>query len=185
MEPEQRARQLIDDLLHTAGWVVQGRADLNLGAGRGIAVREFAVRPGDAADLRFVDRQAVGVIEATTFGFTWTGVEEQSATYRMGLPAGIVAAREPLPFASESTGSETRFTNDLEPAAARSSPATVRKPWPRGSIRPRSGYRPSRTTPCERVCVGCRPDREPASATARSRPSPTGSAPSRRTIPAS
>lgn len=117
MEPEQRARQLIDDLLGKAGWIVQDRADLNLGAGRGIAVREFTVRTGDADYLLFVDRQAVGVIEAKKAGFTLTGVEEQSAKYRVGLPAGIAAARDPLPFAYESTGVETRFTNYLEPEA--------------------------------------------------------------------
>jgi type I restriction enzyme, R subunit len=39
--PEQRARQNIDELLKQCGWIVQDRAEVNLGAGRGMAVREF------------------------------------------------------------------------------------------------------------------------------------------------
>jgi type I restriction enzyme R subunit len=39
--PEARARQHIDELLTAAGWAVQGRPEMNLGAARGVAVREF------------------------------------------------------------------------------------------------------------------------------------------------
>lgn len=39
--PEQQARQTIDANLRAAGWLVQDRAEANLHAGRGIAVREF------------------------------------------------------------------------------------------------------------------------------------------------
>jgi type I restriction enzyme, R subunit len=39
--PEQLARQTIDALLQPCGWIVQSRREMNLGAGRGIAVREF------------------------------------------------------------------------------------------------------------------------------------------------
>src|SRR5262249_11161019 len=46
---------------------------------------------------------------------TLTGVEEQSAKYRLGLPDGLPAAREPLPFAYETTGVETHFTSLLDP----------------------------------------------------------------------
>ena len=66
--PEQRARQTIDDLLTAAGWQVQDRAALNLGAGRGsgrrgVAVREFALKTGFADYLLFVDRKAMGAVE--------------------------------------------------------------------------------------------------------------------------
>ena len=51
--PEARARQNIDRLLTQAGWVVQSREDVNLKAGRGVAVREFPMKPGfGEADYR-------------------------------------------------------------------------------------------------------------------------------------
>ncbi len=116
--PEDSAREVIDDQLRAAGWLVQDRARLNLGAGRGVAVREFATASGPADYLLFVDRQAVGVVEAKKAGVTLTGVEEQSGRYRLGLPPGVRAAREPLPFAYETTGVETHFTSHLDPDAA-------------------------------------------------------------------
>ncbi|MEO7001700.1 MAG: DEAD/DEAH box helicase family protein [Ktedonobacterales bacterium] len=115
MTPEDQARQQIDDLLAQCGWVVLDRQRLNLGAGRGIAVREFSLRTGDTDYLLFVDREAVGTVEAKKVGETLTGVEEQSAKYRVGLPAGVRANREPLPFTYETTGIETRFTSLLDP----------------------------------------------------------------------
>jgi type I restriction enzyme R subunit len=64
--PEAKARVEIDKLLTAAGWVVQRHRQMNLGAGRGVAVREFpmAAGHGDADYLLFVDRKAVGVVEA-------------------------------------------------------------------------------------------------------------------------
>ncbi len=64
MTPEERARQKIDELLEAAGWKVQDRKDLNLGAALGVAIREFPLTSGYADYLVFVDRKATGVIEA-------------------------------------------------------------------------------------------------------------------------
>jgi type I restriction enzyme R subunit len=44
MTPEGRARKKIDELLTAAGWHVQDRDEMNLGAGLGVAVREYAAR---------------------------------------------------------------------------------------------------------------------------------------------
>ncbi len=63
-QPEQRARQRIDDLLTDAGWAVQDRAALDLGASRGVAVREVSLAAGEADYLLVVDRVAVGTVEA-------------------------------------------------------------------------------------------------------------------------
>lgn len=121
LDPEARARMEIDRQLGACGWIVQDYKKLNLGAGAGIAVREFKMSGGyDSADyLLFVNRQAVGVIEAKKAGTTLTGVEWQSAKYASGLPDNISALVKPLPFAFESTGVETRFTNgfDADPAS--------------------------------------------------------------------
>lgn len=113
--PEARARETIDALLIAAGWRVQDREDMNLMAGRGVAVREFALKTGFADYLLFVDGKAIGAIEAKKEGTPLAGVEAQSAKYREGLPKGAQAWHLPMPFLYESTGVETYFTNGLDP----------------------------------------------------------------------
>src|SRR5689334_2916683 len=105
-------------MLVAAGWVVQSAARVNLRASLGVAVREFVLKsPHGRVDyLLFVDGQAVGVLEAKKEGQPLVGVEWQSARYVDGLPDEIPSALEgALPFAYESTGVETRFTNTLDP----------------------------------------------------------------------
>ena len=96
---------------------MQDRKDLNLWAEQGIAVREFTMSEGHGQTdyLLFVDREAVGNLEAKPDGATLTGVEPQSAKYTTGLPEGIPTRFDRLPFAYEATGVETRFTNELDP----------------------------------------------------------------------
>src|SRR5258708_26986197 len=77
--PESRAREKIDALLHAAGWAIQDREDMNLGASLGVAVREYPLPAGPCDYLLFVDRRACGVIEAKPEGQTLTGVAEQAA----------------------------------------------------------------------------------------------------------
>ena len=117
MTPEQRARDTIDRMLEQAGWSVQDAGAVNLYAARGVAVREFRLKPGHGrADyLLYVDRQAVGVVEAKPEGSTLKGVESQSEKYGAGLPDDLPAHQRPLPFLFESTGAETQFTNGLDP----------------------------------------------------------------------
>jgi type I restriction enzyme R subunit len=114
--PERRARRQIDANLTAAGWLVQDRDDLDLTAGRGIAVREFPMKSGFGfADyLLYLDRKAVGAVEAKAEG-TLAGVEAQSAKYAAGLPDNLPAHRRPLPFLFESNGSVIYFTNGLDP----------------------------------------------------------------------
>ncbi len=114
--PEQKARQEIDSDLTAAGWLVQSRDELDLTAGRGIAIREFPMKSGFGfADyLLYLDRKAIGAIEAKPEG-TLTGVEAQSAKYAAGLPDILPAHKRPLPFLYESNGSVTYFTNGLDP----------------------------------------------------------------------
>ncbi|MBI4291641.1 MAG: DEAD/DEAH box helicase family protein, partial [Betaproteobacteria bacterium] len=114
--PEQKARREIDADLMAAGWLVQDRDELDLTSGRGIAVREFHMRAGfgDADYLLYLDRKAVGAVEAKAEG-TLTGVEAQTAKYAAGLPDNLPAHKRPLPFLFESNGSVTFFTNGLDP----------------------------------------------------------------------
>src|SRR5207244_9093998 len=115
--PEQKARSEIDAKLSASGWLVQDRDDLDLTAGRGIAVREFPMKPGFGfADyLLYLDRKALGAVEAKAEG-TLAGIEAQSAKYAAGLPDNLPAHRRPLPFLFESNGSVTYFTNGLDPS---------------------------------------------------------------------
>ena len=60
--PEEQAREIIDEKLAAAGWVVQDFKQLNLGARTGVAVREFMTSSGPADYVLFVDRKAVGIV---------------------------------------------------------------------------------------------------------------------------
>ncbi|WP_420639193.1 DEAD/DEAH box helicase family protein [Candidatus Poriferisocius sp.] len=73
---------------------------------------------GPADYVLFVDRQAVGVIEAKKLGTTLTGVEWQTRKYQTALPDELPAflVDGALPFGYESTGTETRFTCGLDPS---------------------------------------------------------------------
>jgi type I restriction enzyme R subunit len=115
--PEQHARETIDRLLTQAGWHVCDAGAAHITAHRGVAIREFPLKPGhgEADYLLYFDGKAAGVIEAKKEGLTLTGVEIQSAKYTQGLPDGLPAWQKPLPFAYQSTGIETHFTNGLDP----------------------------------------------------------------------
>ena len=113
--PEEQARQEIDTLLQQCGWQVQDKSSVNLNSQRGVAVRELSFRTGEPDYTLFVDGKAIGTIEAKPAGHSLTGVEEQSEKYVKGVPFGIPAWRSPLPFSYESTGTETCFTNRLDP----------------------------------------------------------------------
>jgi len=115
MTPEQEARQQIDRQLTDCGWLVQKASEMNISAGRGVAIREFPLKTGLADYLLYADAKAIGVIEAKPEGHTLTGVETQSAKYATGLPSGLPNYHLPLPFAYESTGIVTQFTNGLDP----------------------------------------------------------------------
>ena len=115
--PEQEARETIDKMLGQSGWDVQDVENANIHAKKGVAIGEFPLNPGHGfADyLLYVDGKATGVIEAKKVGNTLTGVEIQSDKYKTGLPENLPAWYRPLPFCYQSTGVETRFTNDLDP----------------------------------------------------------------------
>src|SRR5438445_7535985 len=87
LSPEQQARLNIDRLLTDAGWIIQDRKDANPVACRGVAIREFPLKPGfgEADYLLYVDGAAAGVIEAKREGSTLTGYEIQTTKYSQGL----------------------------------------------------------------------------------------------------
>ena len=46
MKPEEQFRKDIDKQLKKANWIIQNRQSINLGAGSGIAIREFNTKVG-------------------------------------------------------------------------------------------------------------------------------------------
>ncbi len=78
--PEQLARDNIDEQLAACGWVIKNKKQINLAAAPGVAVREYQTDVGPADYVLFVDKRPVGVIEAKKEeeGFRLTQVEEQS-----------------------------------------------------------------------------------------------------------
>ena len=115
MTPEGKARQQIDARLEQAGWVVQDLKLLDLGANRGVAIREYPTDTGPADYVLFIDREAVGVIEAKSDATILTFVEDQTARYAGSTLKWRVRAA-PLPFLFESTGQITRFTDGRDPS---------------------------------------------------------------------
>ena len=105
----------IDGLLEAAGWLVQDYKDLNLGCWLGVAVREFPLKAGFADYMLFVERHAVGVVEAKPEGTTLSGVSEQTEKYLRSFPENIPHVGDVLPFAYESTGVETFFRDMRDP----------------------------------------------------------------------
>ncbi len=117
MTPEAKARQQIDLKLQHAGWVVQDVKELNLSAALGVAVREYPTDTGPADYVLFVNRHAVGVIEAKkdSAGEVLTVAESQSERY---AAAHLKWRRDntPLRFLFEATGQIIRVTDNADPA---------------------------------------------------------------------
>ncbi len=139
--PEEIARELIDQQLQACGWTIQDRQGMNLFAGRGVAVREFPVEGGFADYLLFVDRKAVGVVEAKKAGTTLSGVAEQAGMYAASLPGNIPhIGQEKLPSFINRPASRPISGTNATPSRARGgcSRSIVPRPWRNGPpIRPR------------------------------------------------
>ena len=88
--PEDIARAAIDRSLGACGWVKQNRAEMNVGAGQGVAVREFQTDSGPVDYALFVDRRLCGVIEAKPEGTTLSGFSDQAGRYIAGAPDYLV-----------------------------------------------------------------------------------------------
>lgn len=116
MTPEAKAREKIDEKLTQAGWVVQDLKQLNLGAAVGVAVREYPTDTGPADYVLFVNRNAVGVIEAKkdSAGENLTFTESQTERY---ANATLKWRKDdfPLRFLFEATGQIIRFTDGADP----------------------------------------------------------------------
>ena len=117
MTPEAKARQQIDDRLVHAGWIVQDMKQLNLGASLGVAVRECPTDTGPADYVLFIDREAVGIIEAKRdeAAENITAAEDQTLRYANATLKWRVKTTT-IPFLFESTAQIVRFTDGRDPA---------------------------------------------------------------------
>jgi len=84
--PEARARKNIDDLLDACGWAVQHYHELNLSAGRGVAVREFPLKAGFADYALFVDRRIIGAVEAKSEGTPSPALKRKRPSTALACP---------------------------------------------------------------------------------------------------
>ncbi len=112
--PEQIARDKIDQMLVDAGWVVQSKKDVDLGVNKGVALRENKADTKFADYILYVDRKPVGVIEAKREeGHRLTVAEEQAVKYAKAKLKYL--NNDHLPFVFESTGTTTRFRDTRDP----------------------------------------------------------------------
>lgn len=121
MTPEAKARELIDEKLHHAGWLVQDRKQMNPSAGRGIAIREYPTDSGPADYALMVDRKLVGIIEAKrdSEGVNLKVAEDQTTRYARSKFKWCKDG-QPLRFLFEATGQIIHFTDaSSAPARAR------------------------------------------------------------------
>lgn len=116
--PEDVARSAIDRRLALCDWVVQSRADMNLGAGLGVAIREFQTASGPVDYALFVGRRLCGVIEAKSAGVTLSGFSDQAARYIADLPRNLMREEGQVRFEYVASGSETLFRDHADPNPA-------------------------------------------------------------------
>lgn len=116
--PEDKARSLIDRQLLGSGWIVQSKTEMNLGAGLGIAVREFQTGSGPVDYGLFVGRKLCGVIEAKPEGTTLSGFSEQAARYIADVPKHLVHDENQVRFEYVGSGTELLFRDHADPSPA-------------------------------------------------------------------
>ena len=167
---ETETRELIDEKLEAAGWVIQDKKQINLMAGdygiNGVAVREMDTDTGPADYMLFINGEACGIIEAKREGSLLGGVAEQSqryATSDLKHTQRSAANDEPLPFLYEATNHEIRFRDEHDPQPRSRNifhfhqPATLKK-WltdyndQDGTFRSRLQHLPELNTKGLRAC---------------------------------
>ena len=101
---------------------------MNLGAGLGIAVREFQTASGPVDYGLFVGHKLCGVIEAKAEGSTLSGFSEQASRYIAGMPKHLVREQGQVRFEYVASGSETIFRDHADPDPASRRVFTFHRP---------------------------------------------------------
>jgi type I restriction enzyme, R subunit len=113
--PKDKSRAGIDAKLSACGWIVQNKQEMDLSAGPGVVVREFATTAGPVDYALFVDRIFCGVVEAKAAGTTLSGFSEQASGYLSGAPDHLPGSPEQRRFEYVSTDTETIFRDLADP----------------------------------------------------------------------
>lgn len=118
MEPEAKARQVIDRKLRNAGWVLQDRDEFNPHASIGVAVREFRTNDGKEVDYAlFVDGTPVGLVEAkpeaSGVHLSTLACEQNMQYVNSGLQGNY--NKKELRFIYEATNLIVEFTDLYDP----------------------------------------------------------------------
>jgi len=113
--PEQLARDRIDAELIRCSWVIQNKAQINLNAGLGVAIREYQTNVGPADYVLFVDKKPVAIIEAKREeeGHRLSIHEDQTEGYATAKLKYV--ENQQILFGYESTGELTHFTDFRDP----------------------------------------------------------------------
>ena len=113
--PEQIARDKIDQMLIASGWILLSKKELNLNAGLGVAIREYQTDVGPADYVLFVNEKPIGIIEAKRKeeAIHFSEHEDQSEGYASAKLKYL--NNDKLPFVYESTGDVTKFTDYRDP----------------------------------------------------------------------
>lgn len=96
--------------------MVQSREEMNLGAGQGVAVREFATSSGPVDYALFAGRQLCGVIEAKREGTTLSGFSDQASRYMEDLPPQLLRSSDQVRFEYVASPTETLFRDHADPS---------------------------------------------------------------------
>ena len=117
--PEDIARSAIDRQLAVCGWVVESRADMNVGVSQGVAVCEFQTDSGPVDYALFIDRRLRGVIEAKAEGVTLSALASRRNLYR-GAPAYLRREKGQVRFEYVASAREVLLRDhaDAEPVLA-------------------------------------------------------------------
>ena len=150
---EAQTRRIIDRMLVAAGWVVQDRADTNVHAAQGVAVREVPTADGRADYLLYVDAALVGAIEAKREGMSLVG----STSRRPGTPSTSTPGSGSRPGARHSrSGTSRRRPTPGSPTRSIRSPAHAGCSRSTGRRRSHAGCaRPTPITMPRRSGPGC------------------------------
>jgi len=112
---EDHLRTQIDDSLAAAGWIVQPRDQMDLGAGLGVAVREFSAASGPVDYALFVGSALCGMIAARPADTTSSPADEPARDIA-DVPGHLVRREGQARFEYVASSGELLFRDHADPA---------------------------------------------------------------------
>jgi type I restriction enzyme R subunit len=113
---EDQLRTQIDASLPAAGWIVQPRDQMDLGAGLGVAVQEFSTASGPVDYALFVGSDLCGVIAAKPADTTLSGFADEAARDIADVPGHLIRREGQVRFEYAASGGELLFRDRADPA---------------------------------------------------------------------